>query len=62
MRWGRVLRWGRVGFLRRRLPYLRDLVVMDAQDVAFWLMRPRLWVELQLLRRTMRPRDTVVGV
>lgn len=62
MRWGRVLRWGRVGFLRRRLPYVWDIVSSPWKSALFWAARPRMWFEVRSLRRSMRPGQRVVGV
>lgn len=41
MRVGRVLRWGRVGFLRRRMPYLvNDVILGPCRNVLFLARNP----------------------
>lgn len=45
MRIGRIRRWGRVGFLRRRLPYVLDVVMSRPRTLLFWSLRPRLWLD-----------------
>lgn len=62
MRWGRLLRWGRVGFLRRRLPYVWDVVSRPWANALFWATRPRMWFELRSIRRAAKHGETVVGV
>ena len=61
MRFGRVLRWGRVGFLRRRMPYVLEVWGQPFRNAAFWLRRPDLAYGLWLYRRAARQGERVLS-
>ncbi len=52
----RFLRWGRVRFLRRRLPYLIDVMT----EPLWWVRRPDLaWLVFRI-RRAIRQGETII--
>lgn len=61
MRWGRLLRWGRVGFLRRRLPYVLEIVSSPVRNQWWLLTHPQ---ERRIIRASLRAlarRETVLA-
>lgn len=60
MRVGRVMRWGRVGFLRRRMPYVLEVYGLPFRTVAFWCRRPDLAWYLFRTKRALQVGEWVV--
>lgn len=49
MRLGRLLRWGRPGFLRRRLPYVQDVLVGPCRNAWFLARNPEItWLSFRV--------------
>lgn len=57
----RFLRWGRVGFLRRRMPFVLEVVGTPFRHVAFWLRRPDLAWYCFRVKRGLRRGEYVVA-
>jgi hypothetical protein len=60
MKLGRLLRWGRVPFLRRRLPYVADVVIEPARNATLWIRRPGLALYVHRIRRAIRQGETII--
>lgn len=56
----RVLRWGRIGFLRRRLPYVWCEVRSPFRTFAFYLDNPEIFRLMRAVRRAVDDRQTVI--
>lgn len=56
----RFLRWGRVGFLRRRLPYVWCEVKGPFRVAVFYLRRPEFFRLMRAVRRAVEDRQTVI--
>jgi hypothetical protein len=54
VRLGRLLRWGRVGFLRRRMPYVLEVWGQPFRTAAFYLRRPVLAWKVHRYRAAFR--------
>lgn len=61
MRWGRLLRWGRVGFLRRRLPYLHYSIASPLRNALFLATHPQVLRLSVAVRRAVREGDGVLA-
>lgn len=62
MRLGRVLRWGRVAFLSRRVPYLLEVLHQRFEASTFWLRRPVLaWQVRQLRAAWAKGQDVLIA-
>lgn len=56
----RFLRWGQVGFLRRRLPYVWCEVKSPFRVALFYLRRPEFFRLMRAVRRAVGAGQTVI--
>lgn len=61
MRFGRVLRWGRVGFLRRRLPYVWDITRAPFRTLLWYAKNPDMLRLVRAVNRAVADRETVIS-
>lgn len=61
MTFGRVLRWGRVGFLRRRLPYVWDVTCSPFRSALWYAKNPDMLRLVRAIDLAARSRQTVIA-
>ncbi len=56
----RFLRWGRVPFLRRRLPFVVDVLGEPVRNQLLWIRRPGFAWYVHRIRRAIRQGETII--